>query len=52
VKESGIEELSKREVHVEMMVLVFATAQQATMVQGGRWKPREGNLGKLGHERI
>jgi hypothetical protein len=45
VKQSGIEELSKREVHVETMILVFATAQQATMAQDGRWKPREGQPG-------
>jgi hypothetical protein len=48
VKESGIEELSKREVHAEMMVLVFATAQQATMAQDGRWKPREGQPERVG----
>jgi hypothetical protein len=48
VKESGIEELSKREVHVEMMVLVLATAQQATMAQDCRWKPREGQPGGVG----
>jgi hypothetical protein len=48
VKESGIEGLSKREVHAEMVVLVFATAQQATMAQDGRWKPREGQPGGVG----
>jgi len=48
VKESGIEELSKREIHVEMVVLVFATAQQATMAQDGRWKPRGGQPGGVG----
>ena len=47
MKESGIEELSKREVHVEMVVLAFATAQQATMAQDGRWKPR-GQPGGVG----
>jgi len=48
VKESGIKGLSKREVHAEMVVLVFATAQQATMAQDGRWKPRGGQPGGVG----